>query len=109
MLAFSVGSRRSFDAINSLHQRILRVKDTDSFPIILVGNKADLPENKHQISMDEGVSLARKLGCQFFETSAKEGINVDEAFSQIVREIRKYSKQDEHEEVSGCCARCIIA
>lgn len=40
----------------------------------------------------EGRDLAKHFGCKFIETSAKNRINVDEAFSQLVREIRKYNK-----------------
>jgi hypothetical protein len=40
----------------------------------------------------EGRDLAKFLGCRFIETSAKQRINVDEAFSNLVREIRKYNK-----------------
>jgi hypothetical protein len=40
----------------------------------------------------EGRDLAKHFGCRFIETSAKQRINVDEAFSQLVREIRKYNK-----------------
>ena len=38
----------------------------------------------------EGRELAKQLGCGFIETSAKLGTNVDEPFSYLVREIRKY-------------------
>jgi len=40
----------------------------------------------------EGRDLAKHFGCKFIETSAKQRINVDEAFSNLVREIRKYNK-----------------
>jgi len=40
----------------------------------------------------EGKALARSFGCKFIETSAKSRINVDNAFFDIVREIRKYNK-----------------
>jgi len=40
----------------------------------------------------EGRDLARHFGCKFIETSAKQRINVDEAFTNLVREIRKYNK-----------------
>ena len=51
-------------------------------------------------SRTEGRDLAKHFGCKFIETSAKQRINVDEAFSTLVREIRKYNK------VSYVC-RCI--
>lgn len=44
------------------------------------------------ITIAEGRDLAKHLGCRFIETSAKQRINVDEAFSNLVREIRKYNK-----------------
>lgn len=40
----------------------------------------------------EGRDLAKHFGCKFIETSAKQRINVDEAFSNLVREIRKYNR-----------------
>ena len=42
--------------------------------------------------ISEGRDLAKHFGCKFIETSAKQRINVDEAFSTLVREIRKYNK-----------------
>ena len=40
----------------------------------------------------EGRDLARHFGCKFIETSAKVRHNVDESFSGLVREIRRYNK-----------------
>ena len=37
--------------------------------------------------------MARGFGCKFIETSAKSRINVDNAFYEIVREIRRYNKE----------------
>jgi GTPase KRas protein len=41
----------------------------------------------------EGRELARHFGCRFIEASAKQRINVEEAFSSLVRDIRKYNKE----------------
>ena len=46
----------------------------------------------NQQFLSEGRDLAKHFGCKFIETSAKQRINVDEAFSNLVREIRKYNK-----------------
>jgi len=41
----------------------------------------------------EGRKLARDFGCRFIETSAKSRIHVENAFYDIVREIRKYNRE----------------
>jgi GTPase KRas protein len=62
--------------------------------MVLVGNKCDL-ETDRQVSSEEGKDLAKNFGCQFIETSAKQRIHVDEAFFEVVRDIRKYNKEQE--------------
>ena len=49
LLVYSITSRNSFEEISTFYQQILRVKDKDFFPIILVANKCDL-EHERQVS-----------------------------------------------------------
>jgi GTPase KRas protein len=49
LLVYSITSRSSFEEISTFQQQILRVKDRDSYPIIVVANKADL-EHERQVS-----------------------------------------------------------
>lgn len=67
------------------------VKDKDYFPVVVVANKADL-EHERQVGTHEGRELAKHFGSRFIETSAKQRLNVDEAFHELVREIRRYNK-----------------
>lgn len=90
LLVYSITSRASFEELQDFHQAILRVKDQDHFPVVLVGNKCDL-EYERQVGMSEGRDLARRFGCSFLEASAKLRINVDESFYALVRSIRKYN------------------
>ncbi|KAF2395688.1 ras small monomeric GTPase rasa [Trichodelitschia bisporula] len=92
LLVYSITSRQSFEEMLTFQQQILRVKDKDVFPIIVVGNKCDL-ENEREVSTAEGEALARQFNCKFVETSAKSRRNVDQAFYEIVREIRRYNKE----------------
>ena len=46
LLVFSVIDRTSFEEVSRFHKQILRVKDRDEFPIMLVGNKADLQQQR---------------------------------------------------------------
>lgn len=46
LLVFSVTDHLSFDEIQKFHKQILRVKDRDEFPMLMVGNKADLDHQR---------------------------------------------------------------
>lgn len=91
LLVYSITSQQSFEEIKTFQQQILRVKDKDYFPMIVVGNKCDL-DGEREVSTEAGRELARNFGCKFIETSAKSRINVENAFYDIVREIRKYNR-----------------
>lgn len=87
MILYSVDDVGSFGNAEAMRRKIERAKDDDKFPIILVANKCDL--TSRSISAEEGAAKALEMGCPFIETSAKLGINVKEAFDQLVREVRK--------------------
>eukprot|EP01155_Anaeramoeba_flamelloides_P047041 Anaeramoba_flamelloidesc40113_g1_i3.p1 GENE.c40113_g1_i3~~c40113_g1_i3.p1 ORF type:complete len:203 (+),score=56.24 c40113_g1_i3:28-636(+) len=100
LLVYSIDSRRSFEQIQKLRDEILQVKDSDSEAIIIVGNKCDLVDER-QVSTQEGKDLAECLGTIFIETSAKDFINVEEAFFGLVREIRKIKFGTKEENVEN--------
>jgi GTPase KRas protein len=54
LLVYSITSRSSFEEISTFQQQILRVKDRDSYPIMVVANKADL-EHERQVSTQGSV------------------------------------------------------
>lgn len=91
LLVYSIVDKNSFDEIQSFHAQILRVKDSESFPMILVGNKADLA-GERQISENDRIELGKTLKIKTIETSAKLRTNVDPCFYDLVREIRKYNR-----------------
>lgn len=89
LFVYAITDRSSFDQLAPLRQQLLRAKDAEHVPYVVVGNKCDL-ESERQISKNEGQEIAKSFGaCPFFETSAKSAINVEEAFGELVREIRK--------------------
>jgi len=96
LCVYSIILEPSFAAVRGFHDHILRVKDQDRLPFILVGNKADL-ENERIVTKEEGEQRAAELGCRFMETSAKTRQNVVEIFHELVREIKKW--RIEHQEV----------
>jgi len=89
VLTYAINSRSSYDEINTFRERIIRIKDTTTFPMVLCGNKCDL-ETDRQVPTAEAQELARQWNMPFFETSAKERINVEEVFFQLVREVKSF-------------------
>ena len=90
IIIYDITDRSSFNNINNWMDQI------ESFigkevKCILFGNKNDL-DNKRDVQIEEGEELAKKYNCPFFETSAKEGNNIEEGFKEIVMEIIKDNK-----------------
>ena len=60
----------------------------ESIPFVLIGNKADLIEDVGEvIDRNEARNLAESEGSIYIETSAKTGLAVDEAFTELTRRI----------------------
>jgi small GTP-binding protein len=87
IIVYSITDKKSFHEVREFRDRTMRVKDTERVPMILVGNKSDL-ENQRVVSREDGEELAKELGVPFFETSAQSGNNCDEIFNQIAREVK---------------------
>lgn len=100
VIIYSIISKISFEQVNVFKDQVMRVKDAEKLPIMLVGNKCDL-EDKREVETAEGEELAKQIGCQFKETSAKTRENVEAAFYDLVREIRRSSPKYQEEQSSG--------
>eukprot|EP01089_Gocevia_fonbrunei_P006227 TRINITY_DN1680_c0_g1_i1.p1 TRINITY_DN1680_c0_g1~~TRINITY_DN1680_c0_g1_i1.p1 ORF type:complete len:201 (+),score=44.19 TRINITY_DN1680_c0_g1_i1:56-658(+) len=90
LLLYSITSRHSFDEVPRLRSQIMMVKDcddSDAPPMVLVGTKADLADDR-EVPTQEAEQLAKSWGIDFCETSARTRLNVTEPFFQVVRKIR---------------------
>lgn len=109
VLVYSISSRSSFARIQRFHHQIQRVKESAAAgsptypgsplsqslgsstlgpaPVMLVGNKCDRVTER-EVSTQEGLALAKQLNCDFVEASAKNCVNVEKAFYDVVRRLR---------------------
>eukprot|EP01086_Lenisia_limosa_P008481 TRINITY_DN2_c0_g4_i1.p1 TRINITY_DN2_c0_g4~~TRINITY_DN2_c0_g4_i1.p1 ORF type:complete len:201 (-),score=59.99 TRINITY_DN2_c0_g4_i1:80-637(-) len=104
VLVYSITAQSTFNDLTDLRDQILRVKDTDTIPMVLVGNKCDL-ESERVVPQEQGSKLSETFGsCAFLESSAKTKHNVNEIFFNLVRQINKADPaQGEKKKKKGGC------
>ena len=96
LLVFSLTSHESFFEMEEHFQRILRVKDVENaanIPIVLVGSKSDMI-NDRQVTTKQIEEFTKKYNLKYVETSAKQRVNVDDAFFNLVRLIRNEEQKE---------------
>ena len=85
ILIYDITKEKTFEGIKNW---IKQIKDTVSSRVCvaLVGNKID-QEKDRKVPKEEGEKLSEELNYPFYEASAKEGINIDECFDNLVKQI----------------------
>lgn len=86
LLVYDVTDRGSFNSIRNWVGQIQQHADVHVNKI-LIGNKCDIEEQR-VVSFEEGKTLAKEYGIQFFETSAKNDMNVETGFQTVAREVK---------------------
>lgn len=86
---FSITEQESLHNAFELREQILRVKNDDRIPFLLVGNKSDLASERREVSLEEASEVARSWQVPYVETSAKTRHNVDAVFFELLREIKR--------------------
>jgi len=102
VLVYDVNSSKSFDTLDSWRDEFLiqaSPRDPESFPFVVLGNKIDVGEERRMISQKRAHTYCQSRGAMpYFETSAKESVNVEQAFEVIARNALL---QEESEEYGG--------
>ena len=119
LLVYSIDDRNS---LNNLENWIKDIKDKTNYekvPLILIGNKCDL-EDERKVSKEEGEKFALKYNIKFFECSAKNNINVNQAFESLINEVVenyqdefisendkgiKIEENNDKKKKEGCCGK----
>ncbi|KAK5873477.1 hypothetical protein PBY51_018514 [Eleginops maclovinus] len=101
MLVYDVTNEKSFDNIRNWIRNIEEHASSDVERMVL-GNKCDMNDQR-QVSKERGEKLAIDCGIKFLETSAKSGINVEEAFFTLGGDImsRLHRKMNDNNPSAG--------
>lgn len=94
-------SKNSFTITHSVFvEKILKAKDANRGPMVLVANKSDLERkpftsflrdlDDREVTTQEGKELSQKLKIPFIEASAKKRLNVEESFLELVKQVQAY-------------------
>ncbi|KAL6507879.1 Ras-related protein RABC2a [Orobanche gracilis] len=120
ILVYDVTRRDTFTNLSDVWAKELELYSTQEDCIkMLVGNKVDR-ESARVVSKEEGMTLAKELGCLFLECSAKTRENVDQCFGKLVlkimevprlleegsnvkRNILKQRQEHQPSPTGGCC------
>ena len=89
IFVYDITKKTSFTNIKNWFQDA--ESKTNDFKSIIVGNKIDLNDER-TVTPEEGQNFANKKNCPFFESSAKDKINIDEIFLTLLKEILKNKK-----------------
>lgn len=83
VVSFDLTNRKTFENVIKWLEDIR--DNNNKIPIILFGNKCDLLE-KREVDNEEAQEFAKNNNLDYFETSAKENINIIEGFTKIAEE-----------------------
>ena len=113
ILMYDITNRDSFEHVTVWINNIREI--CSQIPIILVGNKCDLEEERI-VTEEEGREIAENNKMNFLEASGKNGTNVKETFYLLAEEIIKgvqrkrmqtislnKNKKEETKKVKECC------
>ena len=96
-VVFDLTSKKSFNALNEWIQNYYKYSNPDSEKnVVLIGNKSDLIEER-EITEEEINNFVKDNNIKYFETSAKDGKNVDECFYYISEKLMKQYENKDNE------------
>ena len=102
LLVFAINDSESFELLKGKHERVLKGKHGVKCPILLVGNKQYL-ENERKVTFAEAKQVADSWGIEYIETSAKTNFNCKETFEQLAVKI-----YESRPKIKGSSCPCYI-
>ncbi|PRQ29079.1 putative small GTPase superfamily, P-loop containing nucleoside triphosphate hydrolase [Rosa chinensis] len=87
ILVYDVTRRDTFTNLSDVWAKEVELYSTNQDCVqVLVGNKVDR-ESERAVSREEGIALAKDIGCMFLECSAKTRENVELCFQELALKV----------------------
>ena len=98
VMVYDITAVKTFESLASWKEEFLNQsnpKDPENFPFVVLGNKLDR-ETERKVPTTKAQQWCNSSGnIPFYETSAKEALNVDDAFQAIARKALSQVKEEE--------------
>ena len=92
ILIYDVTNRQSYENVKNWITQI-REEANPNVVIYLAGNKVDVSEEEKVVKTEEGKKIAEEFNLPHYETSAKNGVNINRIFEELVEKVDEiYSK-----------------
>lgn len=91
LVLFAINSVSSWHELKDLRSKIIQDRQlTSAIPMVLVGNKLDLEEER-EVNKEEVLEYCNSsdVNIPLIETSAKTGLNVEESFQLMMQQIQR--------------------
>ena len=114
LLVYDVTDEESYNKIRDWMEQITSNTDNEDIGLVLLGNKCDM--ESRVVTEEMGKEMAKELNVDYYETSALNGLGINEAFEGLTKDIMKrkklnldggggveLSKKNEKKKKSGDC------
>lgn len=85
LLVYDITDKNSFELLPKFLNSIKKLKNLQTFPVVLIGTKIDLL-NQRAVEREVAQDFAEQHGLRYFEVSAQTGENVNEAIDYLIKE-----------------------
>ena len=100
-IVYDITEKESFNHVESWISECKKIAP-ETVLLVLIGNKSDLNESR-EVSYEEGLKFAEKNKMLFFETSAKNGVNIENIFKKSVENISNNIKEGKYDLTDDAC------
>ena len=107
ILVFAINDKESFDYLLKKREKIIEIKGKKNIPIILIGNKSDL-NNEREVTSEEAEKISKLWNVDYVECSAKDNTNCNNIINLLYNKWNKYLKDCEKNDKDNIGCRCII-